>query len=60
MSRIGRKPIEITQGVTVEVNGHEVVVKGLKGTLTCSFEKEIGVKVNEGIVNVEVVHESKR
>lgn len=60
MSRIGRKPIEITPGVTVEVNGHEVIVKGVKGTLTCSFEKEIGVKVNDGIVNVEVVNESKR
>ena len=60
MSRIGRKPIEITQGVTVEVNGSEVVVKGPKGILKCSFEKEIGVKVEEGIVKVEVLHESKR
>lgn len=60
MSRIGRKPIEITQGVTVDVSGNEVIVKGLKGTLSCSFEKEIGVKVEEGFVKVEVVHESKR
>jgi large subunit ribosomal protein L6 len=60
MSRIGRKPIEITQGVTVEVNGNEVIVKGPNGTLTCSFEKEIAVKVNDGFVNVEVAHESKR
>ncbi|NMB91444.1 50S ribosomal protein L6 [candidate division WWE3 bacterium] len=60
MSRIGRKPIEITQGVTVEVNGGEVVVRGPKGVLTCGFEKEIGVKVKEGVVRVEVLHESKR
>jgi large subunit ribosomal protein L6 len=60
MSRIGRKPVEITQGVTVEVNGHEVVVKGPRGTLTCSFEREVAVKVADGFVNVEVAHESKR
>lgn len=60
MSRIGRKPVEILQGVTVEVSGNEVMVKGPKGTLSCSFEKEIGVKVEGGQVKVGVVAETKR
>lgn len=60
MSRIGRKLIEIPQGVTVEVNGREVVVKGPKGLLTCKFEREIGVKVEENKVKVEVLGETKR
>ncbi|MFH1898922.1 MAG: 50S ribosomal protein L6 [Patescibacteria group bacterium] len=60
MSRIGRKLIEIPQGVTVEVNGREVVVKGPKGPLTCKFEREIGVKVEENNVKVEVLGETKR
>ena len=35
MSRIGRMPIEIPAGVTVEVaDGNVVTVKGPKGTLT--------------------------
>jgi large subunit ribosomal protein L6 len=60
MSRIGRKPVEIPQGVTVEVTGHEVVVKGLKGTLSFHFENEIGVKVEGSQVKVEMVAETKR
>lgn len=60
MSRIGRKLIEIPQGVAVEVNGRDVVVKGPKGSLTCKFEIEIGVKVEENKVKVEVLGETKR
>ena len=37
MSRIGRKHIAIPAGVEVKVNGHEVTVKGPKGTLTETF-----------------------
>ena len=37
MSRIGKKPIDIPEGVEVKVNGSEVTVKGPKGTLTQSF-----------------------
>lgn len=43
MSRIGRKPIAVPAGVEVKINGHEVTVKGPKGTLTDSFNKEIGI-----------------
>ena len=32
MSRIGKKPIDIPEGVEVKVNGSEVTVKGPKGT----------------------------
>ncbi|MBN9201652.1 MAG: 50S ribosomal protein L6, partial [Microbacterium chocolatum] len=36
MSRIGRLPIDIPAGVTVEVAGREVSVKGPKGELKLS------------------------
>ena len=45
MSRIGRKHIAIPAGVEVKVNGHEVTVKGPKGTLTNAFNPEIGIEV---------------
>ena len=32
MSRIGKKPVELPKGVTAEVNGQTVEVKGPKGT----------------------------
>ena len=52
MSRIGRKPIEISAGVTVNVNGAEVTVKGPKGELKQSFNPDITIAVEGNVVNV--------
>jgi len=48
MSRVGNKPIEIPQGVTVQINGSKVEVKGPKGTLTHELCEPITVKQEEG------------
>ncbi|MBK7885389.1 MAG: 50S ribosomal protein L6 [Chitinophagaceae bacterium] len=54
MSRIGKKPVEITNGVTVSVSADNVVtVKGPKGELKQSIDRDIKVEVKEG--NVEFV-----
>ena len=45
MSRIGRKPINIPAGVTVDVNANVVTVKGPKGTLTQSFHPNMNISV---------------
>ncbi len=60
MSRIGKMPIEIPQGVTVDINGNEIIVKGGKGTLSLRFEKDVTVKIEEGLVKVEMVGKSKK
>jgi large subunit ribosomal protein L6 len=52
MSRIGKNPVTIPAGVTVEVNGNVVTVKGKKGELTQEFT-DVAVKVEEGQVVVE-------
>lgn len=52
MSRIGKNPITIPAGVTVEVNGNVVSVKGKKGQLTQDFS-DVTVKVEDGQVLVE-------
>ena len=52
MSRIGKNPITIPAGVTVEVNGNVVSVKGKKGQLTQDVA-DVTVKVEEGQVLVE-------
>lgn len=52
MSRIGKNPITIPAGVTVEVNGDVVTVKGKKGQLTQNFT-DVTVKIEEGQVIVE-------
>ena len=45
MSRIGRMPIAVPAGVTVEVaNGNVVTVKGPKGTLTKELHPDMIIK----------------
>jgi len=55
MSRIGRLPVQVPAGVTVEVKGGTVHVKGPKGQLAQDLVQHIGVSVNDG----EVVFERK-
>ncbi len=48
MSRTGRKPIPIPQGVEVKVEGNLVGVKGPKGALEVSLNQGISAKVADG------------
>lgn len=52
MSRIGRKPVVIPEGVDVKIDGSTVTVKGAKGTLIQTFNSEISIakEGNEVIV----------
>ena len=52
MSRIGKNPVIITEGVTVEVKDNMITVKGKMGELTQEFS-DVTVKVEEGQVIVE-------
>lgn len=60
MSKIGKQPIKLPSGVTVEVNGSTVVVSGPKGKLTKIFDPVAKVSVSEGEVKVAVSKEDKR
>ena len=51
MSRIGKKPIESKEGVTVSVDKNNLVtVKGPKGTLTEQLNKDITVEIKDNEV----------
>jgi len=52
MSKIGKQPITIPAGVTVEVNGHTVSVTGPKGTVKKHFAPEVNINVEDGKVVV--------
>jgi large subunit ribosomal protein L6 len=52
MSRVGKKPIQIPDGVTVNVAGATVSVKGPKGQLSEQLPTEIAVAVEGGEVQV--------
>ncbi|MGQ9463493.1 MAG: 50S ribosomal protein L6 [Candidatus Fervidibacter sp.] len=53
MSRVGRKPIPIPQGVTVMVEDHTVIVKGPKGELKQTIHPQMTVRIENGQVIVE-------
>ena len=53
MSRIGKKPISIPQGVTVTADKNVITVKGAKGTLTVEHHFDVVVKVENNEVLVE-------
>ena len=52
MSRIGKKPIEIPQGVTAEISEKEITVKGPKGELKQFIHHEIKVEFKDGKIAV--------
>ena len=54
MSRIGKKPVIIPAGVSVEIAaGNNVTVKGPKGTLTYAFHPDMILKMDGNVVTVE-------
>ena len=61
MSRIGRMPVAIPAGVTVEIaEGNKVAVKGPKGTLVRELPHEMEIKIEDGHVIVSRPNDLKR
>ena len=61
MSRIGRMPVAIPAGVTVEIaEGNKVTVKGPKGTLVRELPHEMEIKIEDGHVIVSRPNDVKR
>ncbi|MGN0604675.1 MAG: 50S ribosomal protein L6 [Oscillospiraceae bacterium] len=59
MSRIGKKPISVPAGVDVKIDGTTVTVKGPKGTLVETFNKDMIIKLEGSEVIVERPSEDK-
>jgi large subunit ribosomal protein L6 len=52
VSRIGKQPIPIPQGVTVTINKNEVTVKGPKGELNQIFNPDMTIEQKDGEIIV--------
>jgi len=50
MSKIGKKPIDIKEGVSISMEGEEVKVNGPKGILSFKIPEAVEVKISEGKV----------
>jgi large subunit ribosomal protein L6 len=59
MSRIGKKPVAVPQGVTASVSGQTVIAKGPKGELKFVVNDEVLVKLEDGQIAVSPRDESK-
>lgn len=59
MSRIGKKPIEILEGVSVSIQGNEALVSGPKGTQMLTLKNGISVSVSDEKVKVSAKGNNK-
>ena len=59
MSRIGKKPVMIPEGVTVTIDNQTVTVKGPKGELTNTFHSDMKISLEDNSVVVERPSDSK-
>lgn len=60
MSRIGKKPIQIPAGVDIKVVDNTVTVKGPKGELSQSFDKEMLIEIEDAALSVTRPSDSKK
>ncbi|PAX07371.1 50S ribosomal protein L6 [Sphingomonas lenta] len=60
MSRIGKKAVPIPAGVTANIAGGELSVKGPKGTLSLRLADEIRYEIADNAVSVAPVNDTKR
>jgi len=60
MSRIGKKAVAVPSGVTANVEGQTVKVKGPKGALQLVLADDVKVAMDKNAINIEPRNETKR
>jgi large subunit ribosomal protein L6 len=60
MSRIGKKPVAVPSGITANVDGQTVKVKGPKGALSVELPDDVTVKLDGGQIQVDPRTDTKR
>lgn len=60
MSRVGKKPIAVPSGVTANIQGQTVSVKGPKGTLSFVVDESVAVVMDKSEIKVDPRNQTKR
>ncbi|MBX2806590.1 MAG: 50S ribosomal protein L6 [Hyphomicrobiales bacterium] len=60
MSRIGKKPVTVPNGVTAKIDGQTVTVKGAKGELSITLVDDVTVGMGDDGITVSPRDQSKR
>jgi large subunit ribosomal protein L6 len=59
MSRVGKSPVKISQGVKININGQSVNVEGPKGKLAYTFHENIKIEKKDDVVVLTRSSDSK-
>ena len=59
MSRIGNNPIVITEGVSVNMEGQNIQVKGKLGELSQNIDSHISINISDNIITLQRASEDK-
>ncbi len=60
MSRIGKQPVKIVDGVKVEIDDNEIMVTGPKGCLKTKFHPSMIVEIDDGTIIVKRQNDDKK
>ena len=60
MSRVGKRPVPVPAGVTANVEGQTIKMKGAKGQLELVVHDDVDVKLDQGAITVAPRFETKR
>jgi len=52
MSRVGKKPINLPDGVSAELSGKDLIIKGKLGTETITLMDYVELKIEDKVINV--------
>ena len=59
MSRVGKQPINVPQGVSVDYKAPQLVVKGGKSTLSREIHPKVDLKIDDSVITVVPLDESR-
>ena len=59
MSRIGKMPVPLPKGVTADIQGQTVSIKGPKGSLSQTFHPDMTLALDDGVLTVRRPSESR-
>jgi large subunit ribosomal protein L6 len=60
MSRVGKRPVAVPSGVTANVEGQTVKVKGPKGAVQIVLDDDVAATMEQGRIKIDPRNESKR
>ncbi|MCA9948433.1 MAG: 50S ribosomal protein L6 [Anaerolineales bacterium] len=59
MSRIGKQPISLPKGVSLEMEASTISVKGPKGSLSQTFHPDMTIDLNDGVISIKRPSDSR-